>query len=95
MRLISAPRAFPFRAPPRWSPVRRPSHLSLSTGARFVRREGGRGHERGEGILPARSVGWGGKILDLGRLQASSLKWSYTVTPIMYVSAVSHLHVVS
>ena len=54
----------------------RPSHLSLSTGARFVRREGGRGHERGEGILPARSVGWGGKILDLGRLQASTLKWS-------------------
>ena len=79
---------------PRADGVRR-SHLSLSTGARFVRREGGRGHELGEGILPARSVGWGGKILDLGHLKASSLKWSCTLTPIMYASAVSHLHVES
>ena len=90
MRLISAPRAFPFRAVESG-----PSVASIAFNGRAFCKEGGRGHELGEGILPARSVGWGGKFLDLGRLHSSSLKSSYTLKPIMYVSAVSHLHVES
>ena len=72
-----------------------PSVASIAFNGRAFCKEGGRGHELGEGILPARSVGWSGKILDLGHLQASSLKLSYTLTPIMHVSAVSHLHMES
>ena len=68
-RLISAPRAFPFRADVVLDIV--PSVASLS-GARFrdtdTSERADAGRTLGEGILPARSVGWSGEIVDLGHI---------------------------